>query len=195
MEKAPPVWCFLCSSWWFLLNGKRRKKGFRCNLSPTPLPPKTAQSRESKGREWLSRVECAGFVNNNFLIHPIIRQRGQKGLVDRSLVSAFLALTANSLIRSWSQCWSWYSLASETKILKSFVAGVEEGKSLAADTPQTPLKPNTWKTVSRGRRLQRAEGQVSSEYWITAVLPQPLCTPRDDPHPGAYLQDSSIWSV
>lgn len=150
---------------WCLVNGKGGKKGkeFPCHLSPTtPIPPK--HSSGVTCWEWMSPVESLWFVNNNFLIHPIARQHGRNGLCKRSLVSASPARTANSLIRSWSQCWSWCSLASKTNLLKSFVVGEEKIKSPAADTVQASLKLNTWRKVSGGRCLESAGGKVSSEY-------------------------------
>lgn len=90
----------------------------------------------------------------------------------------FWPLTANNLIRSWSQCWSWCSLASETKLPKPFVVGEEERKGLAADTMQTPLKLNTWKKISRGWWLENSEGKS-----VLRVLnnrnpcPHPFSTP------------------
>lgn len=76
----------------------------------------------------------------------------------------FWPFAANSLIRRWSQCWSWCSLASETKIRRSFVAEAEGRRGLAADTVQTLLKPNTWKKISRGPCPESSQGKVSLEY-------------------------------
>lgn len=156
---------YIFSPWWFVLNRKGRKKE-RISLSSLFHPPslQSPHSPETKCGEWMSSVECIWFVNNNFLIHQIIGQHDQNGLFKRSLVSAFLAPTANNLIRTWSQCWSWCSLASETKILQSFVVGEERRKGLAADTMQTSLKLNTWKKISRGWCPESSEGKVSWEY-------------------------------
>lgn len=96
----------------------------------------------------------------------------------------FWPLTANSLIRSWCRSWSWCSLASETKLLQSFVVGEETRKGLAADTLQTSLKLNTWKKISSGWCLESSEGSVLGVLNNHNPSPTPSPAPFDVSHPG-----------
>lgn len=154
----------LSSSWRYILNQKAGKNVFLCFLSPTVFPRKTAQPECT-----LTRNGC--LLLGAYSLLPVISYDinsldsvAEMACLNGVWLQRFWPFPANSLIRSWSQCWSWCSLASETKLHKSFVAEAEGRRGLAADTVQTLLKPNTWKKISRGRCPESSKGKVSSEY-------------------------------
>lgn len=101
----------------------------------------------------------------------------------------FWPFTANNLIRSWSQCWSWWSLASETQILKSFVAGEEKRKSFSSWQSADPLKTKHLK--ANFKRVMSWELRRKSVFRVLNNRPPPPPTPSSPPFDVSHPSDLS----